>query len=67
MICRIILHERRVLGHKGGNWLFFGERSSSSDFLYREELDGMLANGHLTGLIPLFRGTRQTRYICRIA
>ena len=51
---RGFLHERRALGHKGRNWLFFGERSSSSDFLYREELEGMLTHGHLTRLDTAF-------------
>lgn len=51
---RAFLHERRVLGHKGRNWLFFGERSSSSDFLYREELVGMLSDGHLARLDTAF-------------
>ena len=35
---RAFLHERRALGAKGKNWLFFGERSAKTDFLYREEL-----------------------------
>jgi sulfite reductase (NADPH) flavoprotein alpha-component len=51
---RGFLHHRRALGHTGRNWLFFGERSSSSDFLYREELEGMLADGHLTRLDTAF-------------
>jgi len=51
---RGFLHERRALGHAGRNWLFFGERSSSSDFLYREELESMLADGHLTRLDTAF-------------
>ena len=51
---RGFLHERRALGHKGRNWLFFGERSASSDFLYREELEGMLREGHLTRLDTAF-------------
>lgn len=45
---RGFLHERRALGHKGRNWLFFGERSSVTDFLYREELEAMQQDGHLT-------------------
>lgn len=45
---RGFLHERRATGATGRNWLFFGERSASTDFLYREELDAMRAEGHLT-------------------
>lgn len=51
---RGFLHERRALGHKGKNWLFFGERSSSTDFLYREELQAMHADGHLMRLDTAF-------------
>ena len=45
---RGFLHERRALGAKGRNWLFFGERSAATSFLYREELEAMHADGHLT-------------------
>lgn len=51
---RGFLHERRALGHKGKNWLFFGERSSATDFLYRSELEAMHADGHLTRLDTAF-------------
>lgn len=51
---RGFLHERRALGHKGRNWLFFGERSSATDFLYRDELEGMQKDGHLTRLDTAF-------------
>jgi sulfite reductase (NADPH) flavoprotein alpha-component len=47
---RAFLHERRTLGATGRNWLFFGERSAATDFLYREELESMCADGHLTRL-----------------
>lgn len=51
---RAFLHERRALGHKGKNWLFFGERSANTDFLYREELQKMCADRHLTRLDTAF-------------
>lgn len=47
---RSFLHERRALGHTGRNWLFFGERSATTDFLYQDELQPMRADGHLTRL-----------------
>ncbi|MBS1822401.1 MAG: sulfite reductase flavoprotein subunit alpha [Acidobacteria bacterium] len=47
---RSFLHERRALGHKGKNWLFFGERSAATDFLYCDELESMHSDGHLTHL-----------------
>jgi sulfite reductase (NADPH) flavoprotein alpha-component len=51
---RAFLHERRALGHKGKNWLFFGERSAATDYLYREEIESMHAGGHLTHLDTAF-------------
>lgn len=51
---RSFLHERRALGATGRNWLFFGERSAASDFLYREELESMSKDGHLTRLDTAF-------------
>lgn len=51
---RGFLHERRVLGQKGRNWLFFGERSAATDYLYRDELESMNADGHLTRLDTAF-------------
>jgi sulfite reductase (NADPH) flavoprotein alpha-component len=58
---RGFLHERRALGHRGRNWLFFGERSSASSFLYREELEGMLADGHLTRLDTAFSRDQENK------
>lgn len=51
---RGFLHERRALGHAGHNWLFFGERSASCDFLYRSELTEFVEDGHLTRLDTAF-------------
>jgi len=51
---RAFLHERRALGAHGKNWLFFGARSASSDFLYRQELEAMYADGHLSRLDTAF-------------
>jgi sulfite reductase (NADPH) flavoprotein alpha-component len=47
---RSFLHERRALGSSGRNWLFFGERSAATDFLYRDELEAMQKDKHLTRL-----------------
>jgi sulfite reductase (NADPH) flavoprotein alpha-component len=47
---RAFLHERRALGAPGSNWLFFGDRSAKTDFLYREELEIMQQDRHLTRL-----------------
>jgi sulfite reductase (NADPH) flavoprotein alpha-component len=51
---RAFLHERRATGATGRNWLFFGERNSANDFLYRDELERMAADGHLTRLDTAF-------------
>jgi sulfite reductase (NADPH) flavoprotein alpha-component len=51
---RAFLHERQVLGNRGKNWLFFGERSAQTDFLYRRELSAMSDSGHLTRLDTAF-------------
>jgi sulfite reductase (NADPH) flavoprotein alpha-component len=47
---RAFLHQRRALSATGKNWLFFGERSAATDFLYRDELESMLNDKHLTHL-----------------
>ncbi|WP_446743237.1 diflavin oxidoreductase [Silvibacterium acidisoli] len=51
---RAFLHERQALGHKGKNWLFFGERSASTDYLYKDELTTWAKDGHLTQLDTAF-------------
>ncbi|MGV3533156.1 MAG: sulfite reductase subunit alpha [Chthoniobacteraceae bacterium] len=47
---RAFLEERRVSGATGLNWLFFGDQRAATDFLYREELESMRADGHLSRL-----------------
>jgi len=47
---RAFLEERLVSGAKGGNWLFFGDQRRETDFLYREQLEAWVADGHLTRL-----------------
>ena len=51
---RSFLHEREAMGHKGRNWLFFGERSARTDFLYSDELRAMCDRGHLSRLDTAF-------------
>jgi sulfite reductase (NADPH) flavoprotein alpha-component len=51
---RAFLHERRVAGAQGRNWLFFGEQRAATDFYYRDELEKMLADGRLTKLSTAF-------------
>jgi sulfite reductase (NADPH) flavoprotein alpha-component len=51
---RAFLHERRATGAKGRNWLFFGEQHAATDFYYRDELESLLTDGHLTRLDTAF-------------
>lgn len=51
---RAFLEERRAMGTSGKNWLFFGDQHAASDFLYRDELEEMKADGLLTRLDTAF-------------
>jgi sulfite reductase (NADPH) flavoprotein alpha-component len=51
---RAFLHERRATGAKGSNWLLFGEQRAATDFYYREELEKMRTDGHLSKLSTAF-------------
>ena len=51
---RAFLEERRAIGAKGANWLFFGAQKSRCDFFYKDELDGMQRQGVLTRLDTAF-------------
>ncbi len=51
---RAFLQHRQAHGHKGHNWLFFGEQRSASDFLYKDEFAEMEADGTLTKLHTAF-------------
>jgi sulfite reductase (NADPH) flavoprotein alpha-component len=51
---RAFLEERRATGATGKHWLFFGDQCSACDFLYREELEAMLAEGTLARLDTAF-------------
>ncbi|MDB6151033.1 MAG: cysJ 2 [Chthoniobacter sp.] len=61
---RAFLHERRAAGAEGRNWLFFGEQRAATDFFYRDELELMMADGHLTKLSTAFsRDQAQKIYV----
>ncbi|OAH96779.1 sulfite reductase subunit alpha [Methylomonas methanica] len=47
---RAFLQEREFRKAPGKNWLFFGDRNASTDFIYRDEIEAMQANGLLTKL-----------------
>ena len=44
---RAFLEEREALGHKGKNWLFFGERNRASDYFYEDQFEAWRSGGHL--------------------
>jgi sulfite reductase (NADPH) flavoprotein alpha-component len=51
---RAFLQERQYRKATGKNWLFFGDRHSATDFIYREELEILQTNGILTRLDVAF-------------
>ncbi|MET7479138.1 bifunctional nitrate reductase/sulfite reductase flavoprotein subunit alpha [Streptomyces sp. NPDC005648] len=55
------LEQRRALGHRGANWLFFGEQHRATDFYYEEELTGFLADGTLDRLDTAFSRDQRTK------
>lgn len=44
---RAFLEERKATAAKGKNWLFFGNPHSSSDYLYKDELEAFQKDGTL--------------------
>jgi sulfite reductase (NADPH) flavoprotein alpha-component len=58
---RAFLEERRAVGASGRNWLFFGDQRRACDFLYREELEAWVADGHLTRLDLAFSRDQQEK------
>ena len=51
---RAFLEERQATGASGQNWLFFGEQRKALDFLYKDQLEAMHADGLLTRLDTAF-------------
>ena len=51
---RAFVQERRATGAKGRNWLFFGDRSFTHDFLYQLEWQDALKDGGLTQMDVAF-------------
>ena len=51
---RAFLEHRQVHGHKGKNWLFFGDQKAATDFLYGEEFAEYQKQGLLTRLDTAF-------------
>ncbi len=51
---RAFLQEREALNAQGENWLFFGERHSDKEFLYKDEILEYVNKGLLTHLNTAF-------------
>jgi sulfite reductase (NADPH) flavoprotein alpha-component len=51
---RAFVQERRATGAKGRNWLFFGDRHFTHDFLYQLEWQDALKDGSLTRMDVAF-------------
>jgi sulfite reductase (NADPH) flavoprotein alpha-component len=47
---RAYLQERKAVGAKGKNWLFFGSQHQHCNYFYREEFDAFTRDGILTRL-----------------
>lgn len=47
---RAFLEERRERGATGANWLFFGDQTRESDFIYEDEIAAFSTSGLLTRL-----------------
>jgi sulfite reductase (NADPH) flavoprotein alpha-component len=58
---RAFLQERRALGARGRNWLFFGNPRRRCDFLFEEELTGYCRDGLLTRLDLAFSRDQQDK------
>jgi sulfite reductase (NADPH) flavoprotein alpha-component len=51
---RAFLQERQATGAKGGNWLFFGDRNYTHDFLYQLEWQELHKDGVLSAIDVAF-------------
>ncbi len=61
---RSFIQERAVNKANGKSWLFFGDQHSSSDFLYKDELEKYQKDGILTKIDVAFsRDTDQKIYV----
>jgi sulfite reductase (NADPH) flavoprotein alpha-component len=58
---RAFLQERRAIGARGHNWLFFGNPHRRSDFLFEDELTSYCRDGLLTRLDLAFSRDQQDK------
>jgi sulfite reductase (NADPH) flavoprotein alpha-component len=55
---RAFMQEREAIGARGRNWLFFGDRHFTTDFLYQREWQHYLKDGILTRMNVAFSRDR---------
>jgi sulfite reductase (NADPH) flavoprotein alpha-component len=60
---RAFIEERRVLGSRGRNWLFFGEQRRASDFFYENEFTSYVNDGFLRLDTAFSRDQAQKVYV----
>ncbi|WP_197416159.1 bifunctional nitrate reductase/sulfite reductase flavoprotein subunit alpha [Mycobacterium sp. GA-1199] len=58
---RGFLQERRALGHRGHNWLFFGEQHRAQNYYYRDDFEDMARDGLLDRLDLAFSRDQASR------
>lgn len=58
---RGFLQERRALGHRGRNWLFFGEQHRDQNYYYRDDFEDMARDGLLNRLDLAFSRDQASR------
>lgn len=58
---RAFLQERRAIGGRGRNWLFFGNQRRACDFLFEAELGDFCRDGLLTRLDTAFSRDQQSK------
>ena len=58
---RGFLYHRHAQGAKGRNWLFFGDQSARTDFLYKSEIERWRDDGLITRLSTAFSRDRSDK------
>ena len=61
---RAFVQDRRATGATGRNWLFFGDRTFTHDFLYQTEWQEALEDGSLTRMDLAFSRDQPEKNLC---
>ena len=60
---RAFMQERTIKNAQGKNWLFFGERNRRSDYFYKDEWEGWMAQGKLRLDLAFSRDQTEKVYV----